>query len=231
MSDAAGKRPAAKKRPAGTPAAARTGHDALGRPLERCETGADRPPRAAPAAPGLASTWSWYRSRARSVPLIGRISDVTPSSRSRLNVRRAAAGLAGRSGERSLRAPQMQLPRYARGRKARRADRSHGAAQCSELVPKILRQRHLRAPAVDACTPLRAIRTSQAVGPHDAMARDDDPNRLRAQNVPAARCAFGRPASAASSPYVTVSPEGTRRSVSVTARSNSLARRDRAPHR
>ena len=95
-----------------------------------------------------------------------------------------------------------------RARRARRAGRSRrSGAIAGELVAQLLRERHLRAPAAAACSRRRASRTSRGRRPRRPGGRG---RRARSgcarRTIPAARCAFGRPASAASSPYVTTSP-------------------------
>src|SRR5512133_66254 len=121
------------------------------------------------------STWSWYRvSRPKARRWYVRISDVTPSSRKRLNARRAAAGLArSRCSAISPRPRRCRLsavcakPESSASRSQSRSGAIPASSSRSSSDSDTLELQE--SPLV--LDPERAVR-AEPVGRHDAMARD-----------------------------------------------------------
>ena len=160
-------RAAAEQRPAQVRrAAARASHDPLRWPLERRETVADHARLAQHAQRPVV---------ARDMELVPRL----PPERMSLigadlggeaELAQETEGAPGRSGAREVEVERdLAASTEVQAARGMRETRELGEPVAllprhdpRELVPEVLRQRHLRAPAADACTRVRAIRTSPA---------------------------------------------------------------------
>src|SRR5512133_2260337 len=163
------------------------------------------------------STWSWYRvSRPKARRWYVRISDVTPSSRKRLNARRAAAGLArSRCSAISPRPRRCRLPAVCakpESSASRSQSRSGAIPASSSRGTSDSDTLELQAPPL-VIDPERAVRAEPTCR-HDAMAGDHECEAVaRAEGARGPLC---------------VRPAGKRRQLSVRDR---LASSDVSKHR